>query len=632
MLQAMGRDQTRVLICAAASLVLIVVATLVMDWYRVAFDAGDELNRVAIAIDLRTLRTCTAVRLCTTTPLGPLPGMFPTLAAVTLWSSLGFAALVGFQAGVRLLTGNANDAIAKLGYMFALTTISIAVATAYLFGPETEGPSIQLATNMGVALHRTWAPATLIVGLIAGFATLYMAVAPESSSDLGDTYKPVTLVNVRPPPGERPPTEHPGDRPATNRPPTERPADRPATDRPSADRAVARSTQIPAAARAATRPLRPTGRTGAQPPPSEASPRTDEPLPEAFQAIAARSNEQTQPEIVGRQRSNVQTHPTGRTPAAGVRAKPPSGGNPAVTASPVAAAPGSGPVPRATGAQGAPGTGPVPRATSAPGAPRPATGQPGPVRRTTAPLASQRPVTGQHPPTRRPPLDDRSAREALEPAPGTRRATTGQVPAASPATTGPLPGTRRATTGQVPAASPATTGRIPLIGPATITSQVPRLERETLEHTPTGMGERAKSGLIPVPEHLRKRLSYVAITAELTGGGIDARREDGTSRLVLWRDVVGVVVRRMPPVFDDALFVDIVSTARSTLRIVPWTRLTGDPIEGEGDARPVKVVEYILAKCPKAKLDPATRQFLETGEPARLPDLETLRAHDARLA
>jgi hypothetical protein len=176
MVRAMGRDRTRVLICAVASLVLIVAATLVMDWYRVAFDAGgDELNRIAIAIDLRTLRTCTAVRVCTTAPLSPLPGMFPTLAAVTLWSSLGFAALVGFQAGVRLLTGNANDALAKLGYMFALTTISIAVATAYLFGPEAGGPSIQLATNMGVALHRTWAPATLIVGLIAGFATLYSA-------------------------------------------------------------------------------------------------------------------------------------------------------------------------------------------------------------------------------------------------------------------------------------------------------------------------------------------------------------------------------------------------------------------------------------------------------------------------
>ena len=101
---------------------------------------------------------------------------------------------------------------------------------------------------------------------------------------------------------------------------------------------------------------------------------------------------------------------------------------------------------------------------------------------------------------------------------------------------------------------------------------------------------------------------------------------------MLWRDVVGVVVRRMPPLFDNALFVDIVSTARSTLRILPWTRLAGDLIEGDGDTRAARIVDYIMAKCPKAKLDPATRQFLNTGEPAQIPDLETLRAHDARLA
>jgi len=139
-------------------------------------------------------------------------------------------------------------------------------------------------------------------------------------------------------------------------------------------------------------------------------------------------------------------------------------------------------------------------------------------------------------------------------------------------------------------------------------------------------------GSIHVPEHLRKRLSYVALTAELTGGGIDARREDGLSRLVLWRDVVGVVVRRMPPVYDGAAFVDIVSTAGSTLRIVPWTRLTGEPIEGDGEDRPRSVIVHVLARCPDIKVDPATRQFLESGEPAQLPDLDTLRAHDERLA
>jgi hypothetical protein len=146
------------------------------------------------------------------------------------------------------------------------------------------------------------------------------------------------------------------------------------------------------------------------------------------------------------------------------------------------------------------------------------------------------------------------------------------------------------------------------------------------------LAARRTGPLPPVPEHLRNRLQYVALTAEVTGGGVDARREDGLSRLVLWRDVVGVVARRLPAVYDSAAFVDIVSTAGSTLRIVPWTRLTGELVDAGGNDRPRAVVEHVLARCPNARLDPATQHFLDTGEPAQLPDLDTLRAHDDRLA
>jgi len=93
-----------------------------------------------------------------------------------------------------------------------------------------------------------------------------------------------------------------------------------------------------------------------------------------------------------------------------------------------------------------------------------------------------------------------------------------------------------------------------------------------------------------------------------------------------------VVARRLPPAYDGTAFVDIVSTAGSTLRIVPWTRLTGELLGVDGDARPRVVVEHVLARCPNARLDPATQYFLDTGEPAQLPDLATLRAHDDRLA
>jgi hypothetical protein len=145
--------------------------------------------------------------------------------------------------------------------------------------------------------------------------------------------------------------------------------------------------------------------------------------------------------------------------------------------------------------------------------------------------------------------------------------------------------------------------------------------------------ERPATGPVPtMPDHLRKKLHYVTLAAEVTKGGIDARREDGSSKLVMWRDVVGVVARRLPPELDGATFVDIVSTAGATLRILPWTRVTGDPRTGTGEDRARALVTYVLARCPEVKLDPRTKAFTENGEAAQLPDLETLAAHDARLA
>jgi hypothetical protein len=136
-------------------------------------------------------------------------------------------------------------------------------------------------------------------------------------------------------------------------------------------------------------------------------------------------------------------------------------------------------------------------------------------------------------------------------------------------------------------------------------------------------------------ETLRKTLSFATTSAELSAGGIEARREDGLVKLVRWGDIVGVVARRLPLVapYDSVTFVDLVSTAGATLRILPWTRLLGDPVEGEGDERARCLVQLLAARCPEAHLDPATRTFLGShGPAAQLPDVETLAAHDARLA
>ena len=88
-----------------------------------------------------------------------------------------------------------------------------------------------------------------------------------------------------------------------------------------------------------------------------------------------------------------------------------------------------------------------------------------------------------------------------------------------------------------------------------------------------------------IPDELKGKVAYAVVVADVTAAGIDARREAGEAVLVMWRDVVGVVARRLPPQLDGLPFVDIVSTAGMTLRILPWTRLTGEAFEIEGVER-----------------------------------------------
>lgn len=140
---------------------------------------------------------------------------------------------------------------------------------------------------------------------------------------------------------------------------------------------------------------------------------------------------------------------------------------------------------------------------------------------------------------------------------------------------------------------------------------------------------------VVVPGALAGKLRYATLTATVTHVGIEARREDGFARTVMWPDVVGIVARRLPPEdpWEGATFVDLVSTAGATLRIVPWTRLAGDRIEGEGIERARALVQLAAARCPSAKLDAATRTFLGShGQAAQLPDEPTLAAHDRRLS
>jgi hypothetical protein len=169
---------------------------------------------------------------------------------------------------------------------------------------------------------------------------------------------------------------------------------------------------------------------------------------------------------------------------------------------------------------------------------------------------------------------------------------------------------------------------------AAVSAAVPRAVamRAAGSPRPAPFGAASPGALPAFPPHLRKRLSFVTLSAELTRAGIDARREDGRSVLVMWRDVAAVIARRLPPELDAEPFVDVVSTPGSSLRVLPWTRLSGEPLPGTGDDRARALVTFIASHCPGAHLDPATRAFVDDrAEPAPLESVVELAAHDARL-
>ena len=139
------------------------------------------------------------------------------------------------------------------------------------------------------------------------------------------------------------------------------------------------------------------------------------------------------------------------------------------------------------------------------------------------------------------------------------------------------------------------------------------------------------------PTALEHNLRYATLTATFTAAGIEAEREDGSTCSVAWADVVGVVARRLPAEnpYDSLTFVDLVSLAGATLRILPWTNVGGElslPIEADAAERARAFVQLIAARCPSARLDSATRTFLGGRGHAAQLTTELLAQHDDRLA
>ena len=165
----------------------------------------------------------------------------------------------------------------------------------------------------------------------------------------------------------------------------------------------------------------------------------------------------------------------------------------------------------------------------------------------------------------------------------------------------------------------------------TVTKEQPPIAKPRVPTTPPPQ-RRTPSPTTPPPVALDSKIQFATIAGEISVAGIDARRTGG-SVLVMWRDVVGLVVRRLPPELEGHVFLDIVSTAGMTLRILPWTKLTGERIDGDADARLRALITLVKPRCPDVKIDRATQAFLDGTKPAaQLPNPEMLAKHDQALA
>jgi hypothetical protein len=173
----------------------------------------------------------------------------------------------------------------------------------------------------------------------------------------------------------------------------------------------------------------------------------------------------------------------------------------------------------------------------------------------------------------------------------------------------------------------------PTVRPATNPPALSRTPTPSRDHGAT-IPPHPSTGITALADVWRGKVKFAVLTGELSIAGIDARREDGGSVLVMWRDVVGLVARRLPGDLGSHPFVDIVSTAGMTLRILPWSRMTGETISGEPESRVRTFMKLVAPRCPEAQLDRATQAFLadDAKSPAQLPNLDMLAKHDAALA
>src|SRR5664279_1603586 len=154
-----------------------------MTWFQMHLEvAGDVaigqaaslLSSAKVQIGLESATACMPDGSCSTLALSNFDGLYPTIATFTFWVSLLYGAVVAYQAVARVLTGQAGEALSRVGYFLVILALCGAVASGFMFAPETDANDVST-----VIVHRTWAPGLMILGYIAGVIALVICATEE---------------------------------------------------------------------------------------------------------------------------------------------------------------------------------------------------------------------------------------------------------------------------------------------------------------------------------------------------------------------------------------------------------------------------------------------------------------------
>jgi len=672
------RYQLRLLLLSVAAVVLIIVGAFFSDWFAIHVASQDVL------IDLRHIRVCAPQ--CSSSSVDDLGGTYPGAAALAFWTALPLFVVLATQAGSRLLSGYAYPTLTKVGTGLGTLAFFSAFAAGFLAPPD----GTALAGFELTVVERMSGPIFLVLGALAGLVTVrYAAIELDEPPE----YRPVVI----PPPGDSKDgtTRLPVTPISTNKLPTPVAGGRELRSSTVPPDARAKSPTTPPDARAKSPTTPPDARAKSPTTPPDARVKSPTTPPDARAKSPttppdARVKSPTTPPDARVKSPTTPPDALAKTTQPAERAKPLTGQQPAVprtisTTAPETRRTTTGQIPttapearRTTGQ--IPTTPPETRRTTAQIPPIGRTGSP-----TNPPVVVIPPAGGPidvsarlgaasletEAPSVAPPSNsiDVSARLG---APSIAEAlSVGSGEPVSIAMRPPLPLPPPPPDDQIPVAPESglvIRKRSPSVVPEAVELPLPpdiglAIRTRAPSVAPPPMMASVASALgveppstvsppTPVPEPLRRPtpeppgrptpvpglVKYAVTRADLTSAGIRATREDGVSKLIKWDAIVGLVARRLPQPrpYDGLSFVDIVSAAGATMRILPSTEITGHPIDRDHDdhtERARAIVNLLAAMALDAKLDSATKVFANgTSKAAQLKDEKTLATHDERLA